>query len=226
MVRDRQLLTLLTSKRASRHSIVHFFNASSSKSGPHVWCFLTILTLKRASHHNGVHFFNSSTPKNSPKLSAFNILTWKSASCHCGVHFLISHLTRWLRTRRFNKPTFRPSGANKTLEKQSVSRLFYIFVHLDLLSTDTFSSDSFSSLPALISAFPSVHIVGSLTSKLLSIRYTQLCVYIYILLLISDLVHLLTAIYLASWIRSMSARSSGMYPILNPQLGIVYFLNP
>ena len=113
----------------------------------------------------------------------------------------------------------------KTLEKQSVSRLFYIFVHLDLLSTDTFSSDSFSSLTALISAFPSVHIVGSLTSKLPSIRYTQLCVYIYTFTHIrsSPFAHR----YLSCQLDQIDVcKVSGMYPILNPQLGIVYFLNP
>ena len=35
------------------------------------------------------------------------IFTWKCASHHSGVQFLISPLTTWLRTRRFNEPTFR-----------------------------------------------------------------------------------------------------------------------
>ena len=34
VVRDRQFLTLLTSKCASRHNGVHFFDISTSKSGP------------------------------------------------------------------------------------------------------------------------------------------------------------------------------------------------
>jgi hypothetical protein len=51
------------------------------------------------------------------------------------------------------------------IEKQKVSRLFDLFAHLHLLS-----SDSFSSLTLLTSAFPSVHIVRSLTSKLPSIK--------------------------------------------------------
>ena len=40
VVRDRQFLTLLTSKCASRHNGVHFFNISTSKSGPNPWCFV------------------------------------------------------------------------------------------------------------------------------------------------------------------------------------------
>ena len=41
----------------------------------------------------------------------FYILTWKCASRHNGVQFFISHLARWLCTRRFSEPTFRPFGA-------------------------------------------------------------------------------------------------------------------
>ena len=36
----------------------------------------------------------------------FSIFTSKCASRHSGVQFLISPLTTWLRTRRFNEPTF------------------------------------------------------------------------------------------------------------------------
>ena len=40
VVRDRQFLTLLTSKCASRHNGVHFFDISTSKSGPELVCFV------------------------------------------------------------------------------------------------------------------------------------------------------------------------------------------
>ena len=55
--------------------------------------------------------------------------------------------------------------------KPSVSRLSYLFSHLHLLSSDSFSSTLLSSNLSLLSAssllcFSSVHIVGSLTSKL------------------------------------------------------------
>ena len=60
------------------------------------------------------------------------------------------------------------------MEKHSVSRLSYLFAHLHLLSSDSFSSDLLSSNLSLLSAssllcFSSLHIVGSLTSKLPSI---------------------------------------------------------
>ena len=40
VVRDHQFLTLLTWKCASRHNGVHFFNISTSKSGPTMVCFV------------------------------------------------------------------------------------------------------------------------------------------------------------------------------------------
>ena len=58
--------------------------------------------------------------------------------------------------------------------KHNVSRLSYLFAHLHLLSSYSFSSTLLSSNLSLLSAssllcFSSVHIVGSLTSKLPSI---------------------------------------------------------
>ena len=115
-------------------------------------------------------FSTSQLPKVVRTWCVLCILTWKCASRHNGVHFFISHLASWLRTRRFSEPTFRPSGATKSLEKHSESRLSYLFAHLHLLSSDSFSShllssDLFSSDSSHL-CFSTVHIVGSFTSKL------------------------------------------------------------
>ena len=64
--------------------------------------------------------------------------------------------------------------------KRSVSRLSYLFAHLYLLSSDPFSSHLLSSNLPLLSASPllcfsSVHIVGSLTSKLPSVKMVPRC---------------------------------------------------
>ena len=115
-------------------------------------------------------FSTSQLPKVVRTWCALYILTLKCASRHNGVQFFISHPARWLCTRRFSEPTFRPSGATNHW-KSSESRLlpfrapassFYrLFLFSDFLSTG-----SFSSLTLPTSAFSSVHIVGSLTSKL------------------------------------------------------------
>ena len=87
------------------------------------------------------------------------------------MQFFIAPVTSWLRTRRFSEPTFSTLLSHKSLEKHSVSGLSYLFAHLYLLSSDSFSSHLLSSNLPLLSASPllcfsSVHIVGSLTSKL------------------------------------------------------------
>ena len=126
VVRDRQFLTLLTSKCASRHNGVHFFDISTSKSGPSMVCF--------------VHF--------------------DLEMCFAPQRRAIFH---------------RSSGQPNHWKKHSVSRLSYLFAHLYLLSSYSFSSDLLSANLPLLSAsallcFSSLHIVGSLTSKLPSIN--------------------------------------------------------
>ena len=59
VVRHWCVLYIFTSKCASRHNGVHFFDISTSKSGPLLYSVLSILTWKCASRHNGVHFFMS-----------------------------------------------------------------------------------------------------------------------------------------------------------------------
>ena len=101
VVRAWCVLYILTSKCASRHNGVHFFDIATSKSGPSMVCFvhfdfemcfaptactfstselpkvvrhwgvLYILTSKCASRHNGVHFFDISTSKSGPRMVCF-----------------------------------------------------------------------------------------------------------------------------------------------------------
>ena len=123
------------------------------------WCALCMLTSKCPSRHKGVHFFNISTSKSGPRTVCFVHFAFEiCASRHKGVHFFISHLASWLRTRRFSEPTFRPSGATHHWKNTVFSRLSYLFAHLDLLSSETFSFViffllPFSSLTLPISAF-------------------------------------------------------------------------
>ena len=135
VVRSWSVLNILTSKCALRHNGVHFFDISTSESGPTLRCFVHF-DFKRASRHNGVHFFDISTSKSGPKdlqmcfapqrlalfstsqlikvVRSWSVLYILTSNCAC-VHFFISHLA-------------------------SVSRLSYLFAHLHLLSTDFFSS--------------------------------------------------------------------------------------
>ena len=114
---NRSVSYTLTSKCASRHSGVHFFNMSTSKSAPHpsqprapvrhvnpkggpnMRCFVhvdlvlrtgqyfTLLTSKFASRHNAVHFFDMSTAKSAP---AFSSLIWTDGSTPAALASLLS----------------------------------------------------------------------------------------------------------------------------------------
>ena len=119
-------------------------------------------------------FSTSQLPKVVRPWCALHILTWKCASRDNGVHFFISHLARWLRTRRFSEPSFSTLRSHKSLEKHSVSRLptfsrtcIFLLLTLSLLWSSLFCSSLLSASAHL--CFSSVHIVGSLTSKLPSI---------------------------------------------------------
>ena len=64
-----QFFTRLTSKCASRHNGVHFFDTFSTSEPPKVVrtpSVFNILTSKYASRHNGVHFFDIATSKSGP----------------------------------------------------------------------------------------------------------------------------------------------------------------
>ena len=131
-------LYMFTSKCASRHNSVHFFDISTSKSGPELVCFVHFDFKMCFAPQRRALFRHRNFQKWSEREVLFSFLNCKCASRHNGVQFFISHLARWLRSRRFSEPSFRPSGA-KSLKKQSVSRLSCLFAHLDPLSSATFS---------------------------------------------------------------------------------------
>ena len=103
-------------------------------------------------------FSTSQLPKVVWMWCALYIFTWKCASRYNGVQFFISPLASWLRTRRFNKPTFRPSGATNHW-KNTVNRDFPTFSRISIFLLLTLSLLLFSlliflfSLPMPCSAF-------------------------------------------------------------------------
>ena len=116
-------------------------------------------------------FSTSQLPSVLRALGALCILTCNFASRHNGVQFFISHLASWLRTRRFSKPTSRPSGAPNHW-KNTAFRDFPTFSCICAFFLLTLLSSNLSLLSASsLLCFSSVHIVGSLTSKLPSTIY-------------------------------------------------------
>ena len=159
------VFNILTSKCASRHNGVHFFDISTSKSGPNPGVF-NVLTLKCASHHNGVHFFDISTSKSGPNPWCFVHFDLEMCFAPQRRAFSTSQLPKvvgpgvfcafWLGNvlRATTACNFSsliwPDGSapaalatlrsHKSLEKHSVLPLSYLFAHLHLLSSDSFSS--------------------------------------------------------------------------------------
>ena len=116
------------------------------------WCVLCILTWKCASRHNGVHFFDIATSKSGPTLRCFVHFDFemcfapqRRANFHLWSGQLAPHPPLW-------RAYFSTLRSHKSLAKQSVSRLSYLFAHLHLLSSDSFSSDLLSSNLSLLSA--------------------------------------------------------------------------
>ena len=138
-----------------------FFDIPASTSAPKLRCFVKFyFEMCFAPPRCGI-CLASQLPKVVWTWCLLYILTSKCASRHNGVQFFISHLASWLRTRRFSEPTFRPSGATNHWKNTVFSRLSYLFAHLDLLSSETFSfwfSFFFSSLlwlfPSLLFIWP------------------------------------------------------------------------
>ena len=158
VVRTPGVLYILTWKCASRHNGVHFFDISTSKSGPNPWCFVHFDLEMCFAPQRRALFRHLNFKKWSGPGVFCTFLTWKCASRHNGVQFFISHPASWLRTRRFSEPTFRLSGATNHW-KNTVFRDFPTFSRICIFFLLTLSLLIFSlliflfSLPLPCSAF-------------------------------------------------------------------------
>ena len=164
-------LEMCFAPQSQRHALFRHHNFQKC-SDPGVFCTFWLGNVLRAAVTTACTFSTSQLPKVLRPWCALYILTWKCASRHNGVQLFISHLATWLRTRSFSEPTFRPSGATNHW-KNTVFRNFPTFsrtcIFFLLTLSLLISLLLFSSLTLPTSAFPSVHIVGGLTSKLPSI---------------------------------------------------------
>ena len=135
------VLYILTSKCASRHNGVHFFDISTSKSALTMVCF--------------VHFDLEKcfAPQRRALFRHLNFQKWSENGVFCT--FWLGNVLRattasWLRTRRFSEPTFRPSGATNQW-KNTVFRDFPTFSRICIFFLLTLSLLLFSLLIFLFS---------------------------------------------------------------------------
>ena len=189
VVRHWGVLYVLTSKYASRHKGVHFFNISTSKSGPTLRCFVRFdfemcfalqrralfrhLNFQKWSEHGVLCTFWLGNVLRSTTACNFSSLIWPAGSAPAAwASLLFDHPEPQIIGKTQCFATFRPFRA-------SASSFFWLFLFSDLLSSNL----SLLSASALL-CFSSVHIVGSLTSKLPSIILYILYIISYILYLI------------------------------------------
>ena len=139
------------------------------------WCVLYILTSTCASRHNSVHFFDISISKNGPRIVCF--VHFDFEMCFAPQRRAIFHLSAG---QLASAPAALASLLFDPLEPQIIgktqcfatflpfrapaSSFFWLFLFSDLLSFALLFS-----ILLLHLCFSSVHIVGSLTSKLPSI---------------------------------------------------------
>ena len=156
-------------------------------SEPDVFCTFWLQNVLLATA--ACNFSTSELQKMVWECQVFSILTWKCACRHSRVQFLISPLTTWLRTRRFDEPTFRLTRQRnhwKNTAFRDFSNIwrgwiFFLltFALLHLLSSDSTSSSDFTFfwlyfISLLFICFSTLHIVGSLLFKLPSTKWASL----------------------------------------------------
>ena len=165
VVRTWCVLYILTSKCASCHNGVHFFDIATSKSGPSVVCF--------------VHFdFEACfVPQRRALFRHRNFQKWSEPGVFCA--FWFGNVLRATTACNFSSLIWPASSAPAALasllfyppEPQIIGKTQWLATFLPFRASYSFSSTLISSNLSLLSAssllcFSSVHIVGSLTSKL------------------------------------------------------------
>ena len=187
VVRDRRVLTLFTSKCASRHNGVHFFHISTSKSRPKLTCFDTF------------YFQMCFAPQRRALFPHLNFQKWSETDVFW--HFLLQNVLRAttacnfsflicpdvsapaaLASLLFDPPEPQNTGKTQCFAtslpfRAPASSLFWLSPSL-IFSLLTFYTSEFlpGSASSWLCCFSSVHIVGTLVSKLPSIIFGALSV--------------------------------------------------
>ena len=162
MVRAWCVLYILTWTCASRHNDVHFFNISTSKSGPELRCFCTFWLRNVLRATTACTFSTSQLPKVVRAWCVFYILTWKCASRHNGVHFFnISTSKSGPELRCFVHfdfemcfaPQRRALFRHRNFQKWSAAAVFCAFWLANVLRATTAYAFSTSQLPKVVRAW-------------------------------------------------------------------------
>ena len=164
VVRPCGVLYILTWTCASRHNGVHFFDIATYKSGPDLVCFvhfhleMCFAPQRRALfRHRNVQKWSG--PGVFCTFSLGNVLRATTACTFSSPIWPAASAPAALASLLFHPPEPQIIGKTQGIATFSVSRRSYLFAHLHLLSSDSFSSLIFSlliflfSLPLPCSAF-------------------------------------------------------------------------
>ena len=171
VVRGWGALYILTSKCASRHNGVHFFDISTSKSGPTMVCFVHFdfemcFAPQRRALFRHLNFQKWCEAEVLCTFWLRNVLRATTA-CNCSsIIWPAGSAPAALASLLFDPPEPQIIGKNTVFPDFPTFSRICIFFLLTLLASNL----SLLSASALL-CFSSVHIVGSLTSKLPSIIY-------------------------------------------------------
>ena len=168
--REHVVLCAFWLRNVLRATTACTFSTSQLPKVVRAWCVLYILTSECALRHNGVHFFDISASKSGPRMVCF--VHFDFEMCFAPQRRAIFYLSSGQMAP--HPPLLRAYLATNHWKKHSVSRLptfsricIFFLLTLSLLWSSLFCSSLLPDSSHL--CFSSVHIVGSLTSKLPSI---------------------------------------------------------
>ena len=175
VARTPSVLYILTSKCASRHNGVHIFDIWTSKSGANMWCFV---------HFDFEMCF---APQRRALFRHLNFQQWSENGVFCT--FSLGNVLRATTACNFSSLLWPAGSAPAALasllfdppEPQIIGKTqcFATFLPFRAPASSFFWSFLFWPF-SLLTAFSSLHIVGSLTSKLPSTIYLPTYVPIYL----------------------------------------------
>ena len=170
VLRDRQFLTLFTSKCALSHNAVHFFVISTSKTAPNPSVF------------NTFYFQMCFAPQRHALFQHLNFQKWSGAEvfCTCWLGNVLQATTACNFSSLISPDVSAPAALASLLfgppepQNHEKTQCFATFLPFRAPPSSFFWSFLFW-LFSLLTAFSSLHIVGSLTSKLPSVTSCLFC---------------------------------------------------
>ena len=188
VIRPWCVLYILTWKCASRHNVVHFFDISTSESGPTLVCFVHFdfemcFAPQRRALFRHLNFQKWSDPGVFCTFWLGNVLRATTSCTFSSLIWPDGSALAALASLLFDPPEPQIIGKTQCFAtflpfRASASSFFWLFLFSDLLSSTLLSASAHL-------FFSSVHIVGSLTSKFPSIMgnpwflsYTSYLIYI------------------------------------------------